>query len=177
MECTICKIYYNDLNKYFHKDKNRKNGHQKTCKKCKCKKMSDYKFIKNPSKKIMSLPNEEWKFIKGTNNKYMISNLGRVKSLQTRHEKIIVQICRTYNREKHWYVSITKPDKTEWKPYIYKLVEESFLELNENKNYIIHIDGDLSNNKVENLLQCTCQEYFDNQRKIKNNVTNNDLKE
>lgn len=43
----------------------------------------DYKYLNKEGKKlgeIISLPKEEWKYIDGTGNQFMVSNLGRIKS-------------------------------------------------------------------------------------------------
>ena len=39
--------------------------------------------------KIMDLPNEEWKEIKGYGGKYLVSNMGRIKSLKHANPKLL----------------------------------------------------------------------------------------
>lgn len=38
---------------------------------------------------IPNLPNEEWREISGYSGKYLVSNLGRIKSLKSRKAKIL----------------------------------------------------------------------------------------
>ena len=39
--------------------------------------------------KIKDLPNEEWREIKGYSGKYLVSNMGRIKSLKHRKPKLL----------------------------------------------------------------------------------------
>ena len=39
--------------------------------------------------KIKNLPNEEWREIKGYSGKYLVSNMGRIKSLKHRNAKLL----------------------------------------------------------------------------------------
>lgn len=38
---------------------------------------------------IKDLPNEEWKTISGYNGKYLVSNMGRIKSLKNRKARLL----------------------------------------------------------------------------------------
>ena len=40
-------------------------------------------------KNIKDLPNEEWREIKGYSGKYLVSNMGRIKSLKHRNAKLL----------------------------------------------------------------------------------------
>lgn len=95
---------------------------------------------------------EEWKTIEGYPN-YMVSNMGRVKSLgnnKARKEKILKG---AKNNMGYLQVVLCKEGKT--KTYlIHKLVALAFLENPDNLPEINHIDEDKSNNCVSNLEWC-----------------------
>ena len=39
--------------------------------------------------KIKDLPNEEWRIVNGYSGKYLVSNMGRIKSLKHRNAKLL----------------------------------------------------------------------------------------
>lgn len=99
---------------------------------------------------------EVWKDIEEFDNRYQVSNLGRVRSLYNnkqvmRKEPYILKIIEDrygYNR-----VSITLYRKNHLKS-IHRLVANCFLEKIENKDQVNHIDGNKKNNSIENLEWC-----------------------
>ena len=97
---------------------------------------------------------EEWRDIKGFEGKYMVSNLGRVKSLNYNHtgkEGILKGVDYGYG---YLYVSLTKDGKV--KQYsINRLVAQAFLENPDNLPEVNHKDEDKTNNRVENLEWCS----------------------
>lgn len=99
---------------------------------------------------------EQWRDIEGYENKYQVSNLGRVKSLnynRTNREKIL----KLYkNRYGYLYVILYKNGKA--KTYtVHRLVVITFMGTPIDEDYcqINHIDEDKTNNKLENLQYCT----------------------
>jgi len=105
---------------------------------------------------------ELWKDISGFENLYMVSNFGRVKSLDrlvncSRGTKSrlwrgkILKLslgCRRKHIEGYLQCSLSSKGKT-YKVYVHKLVAETFLlERNETVN---HIDGNKLNNYLSNL--------------------------
>ena len=99
---------------------------------------------------------EEWRDIKGYEGKYMVSNLGRVKSLNYRRtgkEKIM----KVYpDKDSYLYVELCKDGKGKWYR-INRLVAQAFLENPDNLPEVNHKDKIRTNNNVENLEWCTTQ--------------------
>ena len=98
---------------------------------------------------------EEWRDIKGFEGKYMVSNLGRVKSLNYRRtgkEKIL----KAYpNKDDYGYlkVSLYKDGKVRY-PLVHVLVATAFLENPDNLPEVNHKDENSKNNCAENLEYC-----------------------
>lgn len=87
---------------------------------------------------------ETWRYIKGYENLYMISNLGRVRD---KFNNIIKSetIWNGYKR-----VTLTKNGKRE-KLLVHRLVAITYKENPKNLETVNHIDQDKSNNCVDNL--------------------------
>ena len=107
---------------------------------------------------------EEWKPIMGYQNKYMVSNYGRIKSVArdvNNHTGIIhkperILSCR---KDTKGYMRVYLDDnkKTKFVP-IHRLVALAFIPNEFNKPQVNHIDGVKTNNMVSNLEWCTNQE-------------------
>jgi len=104
---------------------------------------------------------EIWKDIEGYENKYQVSNLGNVKSLETwagdryiRREKILKNnLCGNG----YYYVCLSKNGKVK-KYKVNRLVAQAFIPNIDNKPFTNHIDGNKLNNCVDNLEWCTQSE-------------------
>lgn len=107
---------------------------------------------------------EEWRPVKGTNDYYYVSNLGRVKSVdrvvtysdgRKRHVrgKLVTQV-----NNKHGYlvVHIGSP-MFKTKP-VHRLVAQAFIENNSGGNCINHINGNKKDNRYTNLEWCSIKE-------------------
>ncbi len=86
---------------------------------------------------------EIWEFVKDTNNKYVVSNHGRVKVVKndkvlkidnTRLPIVNIKIGNTYK-----------------KIPIHKLVCDAFMNKSKNNEFLYYKDGNVSNNKIHNL--------------------------
>ncbi|WP_202818652.1 NUMOD4 motif-containing HNH endonuclease [Clostridium botulinum] len=96
---------------------------------------------------------ELWKDIKGYEGLYQVSNLGRVKSLMTTQSRRS-GILKSYNHSGYRRINLYKNGKGK-KYYIHRLVAEVFIQNVNNYPEINHIDGNKSNNVIDNLEWCT----------------------
>lgn len=127
---------------------------------------------------------EVWKDVVGYEGLYMVSNFGRIKSLERNH------IRKSFVNNKFFETVITRKEKIlsskrickgrgslfgyikyrlfkngEGKNlFAHKIVANAFLKNPENKNQVDHIDGNSLNNTVENLKWVTSKE--NNKNKI-----------
>lgn len=105
---------------------------------------------------------EVWKDVVGHEGKYQVSSLGRVKSLPRQitypngrsktlcSRKIEGQFLRPGRSLKSGYLSVTLGHKANGR-YIHQLVAETFLGPRPQGLLIRHLNGDPSDNRVENL--------------------------
>lgn len=112
---------------------------------------------------------EEWQDIKGFEGLYQVSNFGRVKSLKynkTEREKILSLSSNGYG---YLNCGLHKNKKTKL-VRVHRLVAEAFIPNINNYREVNHIDGDKTNNRVDNLEWCTRSENmkhaYDNKLKI-----------
>lgn len=99
---------------------------------------------------------EEWKDIKGYEGLYQVSNLGRIKSLSRNNTKGKI-LKLTKDKRGYYFVTLSKNNVVE-KVMIHRVVAKIFLLNTENKSQVNHIDGNKTNNCVENLEWCTPKE-------------------
>lgn len=108
---------------------------------------------------------ELWKDIKGYEGMYQVSNEGRVKSLdrkvkqrgggtQNKKGQLIVE---SMNHKGYKLTGITKENKNRTFA-THRLVAEHFIENNNEKLQVNHIDGNKTNNHVDNLEWVTASE-------------------
>lgn len=97
---------------------------------------------------------EVWKDVVGYEGYYMVSNLGRVKSLRFRH--IMREQLMTVSKRPDGYMSVgLSKDGVHITKTVHRLVATAFLENPNNLEMINHKDEDRSNNSVDNLEWCT----------------------
>ena len=108
---------------------------------------------------------EEWKIIEDYPD-YMISNMGRVKSLnynRTGKEKIL----KPSKNNGYYYLNLCKNGKPQ-KYKVHQLVGKYFIPNPDNKPFIDHINTDRTDNRVENLRWVTAKENCNNKLSIDN---------
>ena len=99
---------------------------------------------------------EVWKDIAGYENLYQISNLGNIKSLgnkKTRKDKILKL---DLHKNGYYFIKLSKNGKPK-NFMVHRLVCNNFLSKIIGKEYINHINGIKTDNRVENLEWCTQQ--------------------
>ncbi len=92
---------------------------------------------------------EIWRDIKGYENKYQISTLGRLKSVK--NDLIMRPMVATNG----YLIACLWKDNRQRKFTIHKLVANTFIPNPNNLMEINHIDEDKTNNRVDNLEWCT----------------------
>lgn len=95
---------------------------------------------------------EIWKDIVGHENKYQVSNLGNVRSLDHevqfgRNKRIVKGKLLNFNLHKSGYVYIHVGKKRT----VHRMVAEAFVPNPLNKPFVNHINGNKSDNRAENL--------------------------
>lgn len=126
-----------------------------------------FSYMSKPSKNRMvirnmveNLPDEEWKYLEGSDNQFMISNMGRVKSIERvwqnklgqtwRFNEKLVKIRLQENRAMI-HINIKSPNGRKRK--MFTIAKEVFRHFINPKNVklVKHIDKDEMNNCVDNL--------------------------
>lgn len=94
----------------------------------------------------------KWKHIEGYEDKYMISDMGDIYSIKSK------KCIHPYiNKCGHLKVMLCENNKKK-KYFVHILVAKTFIENPHNYNIVNHIDGNKTNNRVENLEWCTQSE-------------------
>ena len=104
-----------------------------------------------------------WKDIKGYENKYKISNYGEVISLprfkknHSKLQEVPTKKISQYINKNNGYVYVYLCNNGKYKNVrLHKIVAENFIDNPNNYTQINHIDGNKTNNRVDNLEWCDC---------------------
>ena len=95
---------------------------------------------------------EIWKDVKGYEGLYQVSNLGRVKRVET--DRILKPLKHTKG---YYRVDLSK-NGSQSKKFIHRLVAQVFIPNPDNKSQVNHIDENKTNNLVSNLEWMTAKE-------------------
>ena len=93
---------------------------------------------------------EIWQDIQGFENKYQVSNTGKVRSLNYYGTDEIHELKQGHGNTRYAQVCLVKDGKRNTRR-VHRLVAEAFLDNPEGKPFIDHIDGNPLNNVVSNL--------------------------
>lgn len=111
---------------------------------------------------------EIWKSIEGYEDKYEISNLGRIKSLSdNKGRKRELILNPRISKNGYLFLNLWKNSHGTPKK-IHRLVAEAFCPKNENPQCVNHINGVKTDNRAENLEWCTYS--YNMQHAIKNGL-------
>ena len=117
---------------------------------------------------------EVWKDILGFEGHYQVSNLGRVKSIKFRTERILKPANNGYG---YLFVKLCKNGEQK-KFKVHRLLCQAFLPNPNNLPDVNHKDENPSNNRVENLEWCDCKynnNYGSHNQKVFEKTTNGKL--
>ncbi|MDR0864967.1 MAG: HNH endonuclease [Candidatus Symbiothrix sp.] len=117
---------------------------------------------------------EEWRNIKGYEDIYQVSNLGRVISLGNgnSNHSMPFHILNSSNRGGYLMLHLWKDGKRK-RMSIHRLVAEAFLENENKKDTVNHINGDKLDNRIENLEWATYSENIKHAYRVRLNASKN----
>lgn len=91
--------------------------------------------------------NEVWKDIKGYENLYQVSNMGRVRNVK----RNCIKALQSNFVNDYLFVSLGRKSR---KNYVHRLVYETFVGYKNSKSLTNHINGNKRDNRIENLEEC-----------------------
>lgn len=102
-------------------------------------------------------PDEVWRWVAGFEGLYMVSNQGRIMAVPKRTHRDGFVMSQPTGRNGYKTVHL-RNGKTEKRPSVHRVVATAFIPNPDNLPEVNHIDGNKSNNRVENLEWCTRSE-------------------
>jgi len=118
--------------------------------------------------KLKKIDDEVWLEVPDSNNRYHVSNYGRVKSFSYKKDG---QIMKCPEIKGFKYVKL-KINKKAYSFYVHKLVAEIWLpKPSELHTYVTHLDGNIKNNHNSNLKWMTKDELTIQHRELNKNKT------
>jgi hypothetical protein len=123
--------------------------------------MSRRKGIKN-KKKIIPIEGEEWRIIEGSNDRYQVSNMGRIKKdwYNDRQKRKEVKLLRGHiNPSGDVKVILRIGHKYSVAGYVHNMVIKAFFDI-KTLFSVIHLNCEHSDNRLENLKVVTRKEMI-----------------
>lgn len=119
---------------------------------------------------------EIWKDINGYDGDYQVSNMGRVKTLKKQIGRIEPEKIMTPTTTYQGYSRVVLRKDGKSKIFaVHRLVADAFIPNINGKPIVDHIDGDRTNNQVENLRWCTFKENCLNSTKLRSSDRYNSI--
>lgn len=101
---------------------------------------------------------EVWKSIPGYEDQYEASTYGRIRSLP-RNGTIKTKRVLSLNHKNSGYIDVTlNKDGKRTTTHVHQLIAKTFIDNPENKPQVNHINGDKTDNRIENLEWATSRE-------------------
>lgn len=101
---------------------------------------------------FVDLPLEEWRPVPGFEDRYDVSNLGRVRSWQNPHGRLVVPYLKIPTIDSDGYLYVGLYEKKKGKHCrVSRLVLMAFVGLPDVEMEASHLDGDATNNRLDNL--------------------------
>ena len=118
------------------------------------------------NRKLRKLEDEVWKVIPDSNERYQVSNYGRIKSFAFNKKDGQILKCSLVNGFK---IVELKTNKGKNKVYIHKLVAQIWIpRQSDNHIFVTHLDGNLTNNHYSNLEWHTRETLTEKHREFRN---------
>lgn len=132
------------------------------CQKNRRESNADSSCVATPSKrkKVDYISSEEWRPIVGYEGQYLVSSLGRVKSIERNSGRAVLRarlMSQTCSKAGYMFVRLCKNNKPA-SCLVHRLVAQAFLQNPNNLPQVNHLNLNKSDNRPENLEWCTLKE-------------------